>query len=112
MRVEGDTAYGRTGGADWQKVQDFTSGFAPGRDPLAYLNGPRSITEVPAVAGSDTRQFSFRVDGPAFAEFMRQQLEDELRRTGKLPAGVSLDTPRVYRDVAGEGTLVGHSGMT
>jgi hypothetical protein len=33
-------------------------------------------------------------------------LEDELRRTGKLPAGVSLDTPRVYRDVAGEGTLV------
>jgi subtilisin-like proprotein convertase family protein len=104
MRVEEDKAYQRKAGGEWKEVDDFSGVFAPAQDPLGYLHGAKDIREV---ASSDTRfrQFSFAVDGAEFAEYMRGQLEDELRRSGKLPANITLDTARVYRDMIGTGEL-------
>ena len=36
---------------------------------------------------------------------MRQQLEDQLRRGGKLPPGITLDTPSAYQGVLGAGEI-------
>ncbi|RMF42515.1 MAG: hypothetical protein D6755_11355, partial [Anaerolineae bacterium] len=104
VRAEGDKAFGRRHGGDWQEIEDFTGLFAPNRDMLAYLHGIKNVREV-NVDLQNYRKFNFSVDGPAFAEYMRLQLEDQLRKEGKLPLGVSLGTPQVYRDMVGNGEL-------
>lgn len=99
VRVDGEQSYGRPAGGEWHEIDDMTSLFAPGQDALAYLHGIQRVQEVPVsedVAANGYRHFRFDVDGPAFAEYMRRQLEDELRNAGKLPAGVNLDTPQLY----------------
>ncbi|MBX3001942.1 MAG: hypothetical protein KF893_25685, partial [Caldilineaceae bacterium] len=112
VRTEGEQTYGRPAGDAWMPMDDVTSVFAPGRDALAYLHGIRNVREVPledsAVMSSlagNFRQFRFEMDGPAFAEYMRHQLENELRSVGKLPAGITLDTPHIYRGVIGQGDI-------
>lgn len=108
MRVENGKAYGRAAGGAWQEVDTdasaFSGVFAPAHDPLAFLHGARDMSEV-TPPGASYRQFSFAADGPAFAQYIRGQLEDELRRAGKLPANITLDTARVYRDMLGAGNL-------
>ena len=41
-RVEGARAYIRTAGGAWQETDDFSSGFAPGTDPLAFLTAMKN----------------------------------------------------------------------
>ncbi|MCB0115988.1 MAG: hypothetical protein KDD84_17930, partial [Caldilineaceae bacterium] len=90
VRVDGDKSYGRAGGGEWAEIDDMTSLFAPGRDTLGYLHGIKRVQEMPinADVSADYRRFRFDLDGPAFAEYMRQQLEDQLRSAGKLPSGI------------------------
>ncbi len=104
VRTEGAQSYGRPTGGEWQPIEDISAIFAPGRDALAYLQGIKQVQEVTATT-ENYRQFRFALDGPAFAETMRRQLEDELRRAGKLPPGITLDTPSLYRDIIGEGEI-------
>jgi hypothetical protein len=104
VRTEGAQSYGRPAGGEWQPIEDISAIFAPGRDALAYLQGIKQVREVAATT-ENYRQFRFALDGPAFAETMRRQLEDELRRAGKLPSGITLDTPSLYRDIIGEGEI-------
>ncbi|MEZ4681432.1 MAG: hypothetical protein R2932_45185 [Caldilineaceae bacterium] len=104
VRAEGDHTYGRTAGGQWEEIEDVTTLFAPNRDTLAYLHGIKNVRDV-SLTADNYRHFSFDMDGPAFAEYMRRQLEDELRRAGKLPAGITLDTPQVYHGVIGAGEL-------
>lgn len=114
MRIEGDQAYGRqTGGggqdAPWQEIDDFSGAFAPGNDLLAYLAGAKNVREVEpensqfAIRNSQFTIFSFDVDGPAFGDYLRKQLEEELLRKGELPAGLTLDVSNEYRSVIGDG---------
>jgi len=71
-RIEGDRAYIRRVGDDWQEVSDFSATFAPDTDLLAYLSGMTNVREVPAeerrsrgAGGSRSTQhaarFTFRV---------------------------------------------------
>ncbi len=108
VRVEDGRAWGRGGGEDWRELDDEIDPlFAPGGDPLAYLVSARDV----ARAGTETRagvtfnRYTFRVSGPAFAAYMRDRLEEELRRKGKLPAGLHLDSARAYVDMVGEGEM-------
>ncbi len=108
VRVDGDLTYGRPAGGEWSEIDDMTSLFAPGQDALAYLHGINRVKEVPVnedVAANGYRHFRFDVDGPAFAEYMRRQLEDELRNAGKLPPSVNLDTPQIYQGIVGDGEI-------
>src|SRR5262249_10238040 len=50
-------------------------------------------------------RYTFAVDGPAFAEYVRERMDSELRRQGKLPALAQVDVLRQYLDMTGEGEL-------
>jgi hypothetical protein len=123
-RIEGDRAYIRPlGGADsdWQEVNDFSATFAPDSDLLAYLSGMTNVREVPAEerrsagageqAGHAARstlhvsRFAFDLDGRAFANYMADQLQRRLSDSGELPAGLTLDSARPFRDVSGDGEI-------
>ena len=61
-RIEGDRAYLRPAGGEWQEVEDFSTGFAPGNDPLAFLGGIKNVREFPAEEPrSDSARSTFHV---------------------------------------------------
>lgn len=107
IRVRDGKAYGRAiGGGAWQEIDDFNGTFAPGNDPLAYLAGAKDLRLLsPEDAPEGVQIYAFDLDGPAFASYLRARLEDQLRRSGELPPGLSLDTPRTYRAMNGDGEL-------
>ncbi|MCZ7568703.1 MAG: hypothetical protein M5U01_08940 [Ardenticatenaceae bacterium] len=125
IRIEGDRAYGRTppgrpvsggvsatpanGGVSesegWREVEDFSGAFAPGQDLLAYLAGARNVKREDVKREDGASGFTFDVDGPAFGASLRDQLERHLREQGELPAGLTLDISREYRDVVGQGEV-------
>jgi hypothetical protein len=51
-RIEGDRAYMRPVGGEWKQVQDFSTSFAPGNDPLAFLGGIKDVRAAPAEEAS------------------------------------------------------------
>lgn len=107
IRIEGDRAYGRCASCAWTELEDPVNVLMPGTDMLAYLSGITNVT----LQGSETRagiaftRYAFEVDGPAFGEYLRGQIEDMLRAKGTLPPGVSLDTTNQYRRMNGEGEI-------
>ena len=115
VRVEGDRAQGRAIGGTWQTIDDFSGAFAPANDLLAYLVGAKNVRQTTDNAGqtaNDNSQFvirnshfTFDVDGPAFAAYIRDQMEDQLRKTGELPAGLSLSTSDTYHAMTGQGEV-------
>jgi hypothetical protein len=120
VRVEGDRAFARRGAESWQEVNDFTGLFAPEGDFLAYLAAARDVVNQ----GTETRQISnlqspitftrytFEINGPGFAAYLRDQLQQHLTEKGELPPGVSLDLPRQYTGMTGQGELwVGADGL-
>ncbi len=112
MRVEGDRAYGRAIGGTWEEMDDFSGAFAPGNDLMAYLAGAKNVKrEDVKRENMDSRftfhvsRFTFDVDGPAFAEHLRDQLEHHLREQGELPLGLSLDVSNRFRAMTGQGEV-------
>ncbi|MEM7032316.1 MAG: LamG-like jellyroll fold domain-containing protein, partial [Chloroflexota bacterium] len=110
LRVEGTEAFGRVGDSEWEPVDNISGAFAPGQDLLAFLAGASNIQFV----GAETRttpvsisyaRYSFNLDGGAFAVYMRDQFEQQLRSEGRLPAGIHLDTADIYRTMIGDGEL-------
>ena len=121
MRVEGDKAYGRAIGGEWQEMDDFSGLFAPGGDVAGYLAGAKNVRisdfrSPISDFGSDPQsaienrkskitRYAFDMDGPSFAAYMRDQLEKHLIEKGELPAGITLDKARVYNDMTGDGEI-------
>ena len=110
MRVEGGKAYlRRSAGGAWQETTDFSGNFAPNSDALAFLSGIKDVAEIArsdeAAAASVFRRYGFAIDGPALARYLRDQLEEQLAAQGKLPQGVTFETPQQYRDATGHGEL-------
>jgi hypothetical protein len=116
VRVAGDRAYARQGAQPWQEVDDFTGMFAPGGDFMAFLAGAQDIAEISDSAdgqvASGNRQspipytrYTYRVDGPGFAVYMRDQLQNTLVEKGELPHNVTPDLPRSYVEMTGDGEL-------
>lgn len=114
IKIEGGQAVGRVNGSAWEPIEDISNLFAPGRDPLGFLYAAKEMRRLgdtePSANGALTptpgiTRYAFRLDGPTFAATMRDQLEDELRRRGELPAGLRLDMARLYLDMTGEGEI-------
>ena len=107
VRFEANRAYGRSAGGEWEEMENFAHAFAPGNDLMAYLAGAKNITEL----GTETRagitfsRYDLEIDGPAFAAYVRDQIERQLRQTGELPPGLSLDTSVHFREASGTGEL-------
>ncbi|MBC8450428.1 MAG: hypothetical protein H8D78_22055, partial [Chloroflexi bacterium] len=133
MRIDGDRTYGRTIGGEWQEMDDLSNAFAPGNDLMSYLAGAKNVrevgTETLSLSPEDGEvggwgdgeksphlptplspylvftRYAFDVDGPAFAEHLRDQLERQLREKGELPLGLTLDSSAVYRGATGQGEV-------
>ena len=124
MKVEDGQSYGRAVGSDqWELVDDeqiASDMFAPNGDPLGFLAAADNVQIVPnqpAEAQSDFSEFlnpaidqphtlySFEVNGPRYAEHMRQLLTEQLRARGELPAGIEVGLADVYVDMTGHGQL-------
>ena len=111
-RIEDGKAFVRPAGGSWEEVTgaaaDFSSSFAPGADPLAFLAGMKNVRLAPVSANplaADAAHYAFDLDGPAFATHLRDQLEEQLRERGELPLNVSLQTSSEFREAQGEGEL-------
>ena len=140
IKVDNDHAYARRGARDWEEVNNFTGLFAPQGDFMAYLAAARDVVEHPPEArplpgpplrgegkgalpsplgrgaGGEGKvtftRYTFRIDGRPYATYLRDQLERHLAETGELPPGVSLDLPKQYVDMTGDGELwVGADGL-
>ncbi|MCI0394918.1 MAG: hypothetical protein L0332_24790 [Chloroflexi bacterium] len=116
VRVEGDRAYARLNGAEWQEIDNVADLFAPTGDPLAFLaaatNIQRGETRTYDFGQAEESQveityteYTFALDGPAFAEYIRRQTEQLLREQNRLPQTISLSAPDHYRRMTGSGRL-------
>lgn len=99
----------------WQEKPDFAvDGLAPQGDFLAYLVALRDVqAHAPEQrAGIYFTRYSFTLDGPTFAAYMHQRLEQSLRAKGELPPGTQLEIPRYYQEMTGDGELwIGADGL-
>jgi hypothetical protein len=131
VRVEGEHAYVRQGDAPWEEIDDFTTSFAPDSDFLAFLSGAKNIQLVDPSTSSPLFQdtslefdrttfssmkgvllYTFEVDGPGFARYLRDNLQKSWERQGKLPPGVALELSRQYTEMTGQGELwIGPDGL-
>lgn len=114
VKVENSQTFTRRGTGEWQEADGFADALAPQGDFLAYLNAMRDIrAHAPEErAGIVLTRYSFTIDGPTFAAYVRDQTEAALRAKGELPAGVNLDTSNYYQTMTGDGELwVGENGL-
>ncbi|MFT5196347.1 MAG: hypothetical protein ACI85U_003379, partial [Candidatus Promineifilaceae bacterium] len=114
FKVENGVAMGRQGNQEWDVVDDMSSSFAPDGDFFSYLSASKNV----ANSGDESRQgisftrYTFEIDGPQYATYMRDQLETRLTQKGELPPGVNLQLPEVYQNMSGTGELwVGDDGL-
>jgi type II secretory pathway pseudopilin PulG len=110
MRIEGDRAWGRQPGGTWEEIPDVSGSFAPGNDLMAYLAGVKNVKREDVKRENTdvtfyVSRFTFDVDGPAFALYLRDQLENYLRERGELPLNLTLDSSRVYQETTGQGEV-------
>jgi hypothetical protein len=114
VRMENGRTLVRRGAGEWEEVDSFTEAFAPHGDFLTYLTALRNIQAHPPEQrnGLPFTRYSFEIDSPAFALYMRDQMEAAMRAKGELPPGLSLETPRHFQEMVGSGELwVGENGL-
>ena len=113
VRVEGDKTYGRLGTQnEWEEINSITDLFAPAGDPLAFLAGIEDVKAGESRSyhfgtGLDAEytEYTFSLNGPLFANYVRQQLEAQLKGQGTLPSGVTLGMADLYRNLDGSGSV-------
>ncbi|MCP4542385.1 MAG: hypothetical protein GY832_35125, partial [Chloroflexi bacterium] len=127
LKVVDGVSYGRLNAHDeWTQVESQSNFFAPGGDPLGYLNAAENIQEAGgrmqdaesgapdldtalanphSVLDGEYSVYTFDLSGPKYARFMRDQMEEYLSRAGKLPSGVDLGLANTYVDMQGHGEI-------
>jgi len=114
VKVEGGKTYTRSGAGAWQQSAGLAEGIAPAADFMAYLSAVRNVqAHAPEThAGIVVTRYGFTIDGPAFARFVRDQLEAAMRANGSLPSGSNLAVSQYYADMTGDGELwVARNGL-
>lgn len=118
IKVENGKTFTRQGTGDWQEAAGFADTLAPQGDFLAYLHAMRDVqAHEPETRGPSGREvaftrYSFTIDGPAFAAYMRDQMVAALQARGKLPPGMKLSANDYYQQMTGTGELwVGDNGL-
>ena len=114
VRSQGGKTFARRGQGEWQEIDDFTESIAPQGDFMSYLAAIKDVQPQPAETrgGVQFTRYTFAIDSPRFAVYMRQQMEAALRARGELPPTLHLDAPAYFRDMIGAGELwVGEDGL-
>ena len=114
VQVAGGKTRTRRGNGPWDESTDLTGGYAPQGDFLAYLAAMKDVT----VLGSETRhglaytRYAFQLDGPAFARYSRDQMQQAMWARGDLPPNVQLEISSRNAEMTGDGELwVGEDGL-
>lgn len=113
IKVEGNQAYGRSGQGEWEEIENVADSFAPGSDPLGFLAGVTNIQnqgteefQFPEVEMQLTYDhYTFDFDGAKFADYLRDQVEQNLQERGELPSGVTFEPSAIYRQSTGSGEI-------
>jgi uncharacterized repeat protein (TIGR01451 family) len=122
LKVERGVAYGRVDGKrEWTEVQAGAELFAPGGDPLGFLVAADNVRELSSSeAGVDpflyqdllpqgyavgVKRYAFELNGVRYAEWMRQQMEAQLRQKGELPSSLNLGLLSTYVKMQGQGEI-------
>ena len=114
VKVENGQTFTRRGAGEWQEAAGFADAIAPQGDFLAYLNAMRDIRAHASEerAGIALTRYSFTIDGPTFAAYVRDRMAEALRAKGELPAGINLNASDYYGKMTGDGELwVGEEGL-
>lgn len=108
LRIDQGGTFVRQQGGMWEKYPGASDLYAPGGDMLGYLAAVRDVRLAGAEPrdGESLTRYTFRIDGPAFAEYMRDRQQEALARQGKLPPGVTLTPSEQHRKLSGSGELV------
>jgi len=107
VHVDDQGTWARGAGQAWEPVDGFSELFAPTGDLLAFTVAARDVKQMTGDQGFDLpyTRYSYQIDGPRYAAFIRDQMQVQLTAKGELPPGVTLDLPASYRDMGGTGEL-------
>ena len=120
VKLEDGMGYGRLSEDDpWTEVEIATDLFAPGGDPMGFLaaaenvriadgtdaNDSLPLSILPVEMSESIIRYQFDLSGPKYAKMMRDELEDQMRRQGELPAGITLQLAQQYVDMTGSGEI-------
>ena len=107
IKVTGDQAMIKQGDLDWQEAPNLMAWAAPGGDFGAFLTGAENVQQAATEsrAGVTFTRYTFTLNGPSIAAYVRDQMQSDLVRKGELPADVSLALPELYRTMTGDGEL-------
>lgn len=118
IKVADGVASGRNiGSSQWENVDSsFINTFAPGNDLSSFLVAARNVSAPDyqsfdlAASAAQVKSFrvahyQFDIDSDAFAVYMRDQMTKELQRSGKLPAGMTLELSDIYRTMDANGEV-------
>jgi Ca2+-binding RTX toxin-like protein len=114
VRVADGKTFMRQGTGEWKETDGLADGFAPQGDIMAYLRAARDVqAHAPETrAGKRFTRYSFRLDGPTFAQYVRDQTQQALRQKAELPPGTELAMPAQFKDMTGTGELwIGDDGL-
>ncbi|MFN8445073.1 MAG: LamG-like jellyroll fold domain-containing protein, partial [Caldilineaceae bacterium] len=115
VKVDNGKTLVRKGEGNWQEEPGFSAdSLAPSGDFMNFLAATRDTkANAPETKGGvHFTRYTFTIDGPAFAFYMRDRMEEALRARGELAPGMHLDVPSYYREMKGTGELwISSSGL-
>jgi len=115
VRIEGLQAYGRTSKAgDWKPLGEMSTAFAPSGDAAAFLSAAENVVflgrdrrELPTANGGTASitydRYRFTLNGDQYADTLRRQMQEQLQRSGDLPAGMKLNANDQFRRMVSVG---------
>ena len=118
MLIENGRSYVRQPNqSEWEEINDFSSSFAPGGDPISFLSGMSNVQAT----GTDSRTlgdvslnfttYSFDLNGAEMANYVSQITDQMLRERGELPQGMTTSAGEAFRDITGQGRVwIGEDG--
>ncbi|MFN8475368.1 MAG: hypothetical protein U0822_24505 [Anaerolineae bacterium] len=92
-------------GGKWKAIDDPLGATAPQGDYLGYLAAVVDVADAGSVqtAAGTMQRYTFRLDGPRYADYQREQTEKLL--AGQIPDGLQLGRSPVYEGMSGQGEL-------
>ena len=109
MKIEKGSVQTRAGEGEWKTGDTSLMSLAPDGDFLGFLDVAKNVKQAEEVNAAATdaelTQFTFDVDGHAYAAKMAQISQKQLERNGDLPAGAALQVPQQLQNMGGTGRL-------
>jgi len=102
VKVEAGKVWGRTPGQDWQILDEAAAPDRHSSEPAAFLQAARAVTFLGAEErlGQTFDVYRFDIDGPAWAQVMRAELQRDMQRRGAVDAGDAVLRADELRDHA------------